>query len=127
MFLKNGVFAYWDQGDFRVLEKKNQTTSVTHRTDMKSRLSQRLDSDYLTAKKEKQIVDKAKAIRAKIDALESEINSHDEKMRAAQRKQNLLSKTFDAIEEEFESPDPETMEKLLALDIDSLEDKGDEE
>ena len=94
---------------------------------MASKLSQRLNNDYLTAEKEKQILNKAKTIRTKIDALELEINSHDEKMRAAQRKQNLLSKTFDAIEEEFESPDPETMEKLLALDIDLLGDEVDEE
>ena len=87
---------------------------------IQSKLSRRLNDDYLTAKKEKEILNKAKKIKSMIEELDLERTQLEGKAQELSHKIAVLQETYDAIEEEFESPDPEEMEKLLSLDISLL-------
>ena len=87
---------------------------------MKSRLSQRLGNAYLTIEKEQEILNKAVITKAKIDELANEIDELDKEIEAKKNRMRSLQEHFDRIEEEFESPDPETMDKLLAIDVSTI-------
>lgn len=92
---------------------------------MASKLSQRLNNDYLTAEKEKQILDRAKQVKSMIDSLTKERDELHSKELDLSKRIDFLNTHYDLLENEFECPDPETMEDILAMDLEVI--KPDEE